>query len=227
MSKNAVLEKKKTETLKLVEVMADMMPAIIVIHELPEMKLKFMSPLGVKFLGREWSEIESMSSEEYQKVFFNNNTEQEQVPKILGLLQRNEKDEVVSYFQQVRTSKTSEWDWYMSVTKVLLRDENNAPHWIITNAMKIDPEHYFTSKATRLLEENSFLREHFHEFARLTKREIEILKLLAQGRSTADIAKELTISEATAETHRKNIRRKVKINSPYDLYMYAQAFNLR
>jgi DNA-binding CsgD family transcriptional regulator len=41
-----------------------------------------------------------------------------------------------------------------------------------------------------------------------TKREIEIIKLLAEGRSTKSIAEKLFISPTTAETHRKNILRK-------------------
>ncbi len=41
-----------------------------------------------------------------------------------------------------------------------------------------------------------------------TKREIEIIKLLAEGLSTKFIAERLFISPATAETHRKNILRK-------------------
>ena len=41
-----------------------------------------------------------------------------------------------------------------------------------------------------------------------TKREIEIIKLLAEGESTKGIAKKLFISPTTAETHRKNILRK-------------------
>ncbi len=43
---------------------------------------------------------------------------------------------------------------------------------------------------------------------RFTKREIEIIKLLAQGCGTKDIADKLCISPATAETHRKNILKK-------------------
>ncbi len=41
-----------------------------------------------------------------------------------------------------------------------------------------------------------------------TKREIEIIKLLAEGFNTKSIAKKLFISPTTAETHRKNILRK-------------------
>lgn len=41
-----------------------------------------------------------------------------------------------------------------------------------------------------------------------TKREIEIIKLLADGYSTKTIAEKLFISQTTVETHRKNILRK-------------------
>lgn len=41
-----------------------------------------------------------------------------------------------------------------------------------------------------------------------TKRELEIVKLLAEGFNTKSIAKKLFISPTTAETHRKNILRK-------------------
>lgn len=41
-----------------------------------------------------------------------------------------------------------------------------------------------------------------------TKREIEIIRLLAEGFDTKQIAEKLFISPATAETHRKNILRK-------------------
>lgn len=41
-----------------------------------------------------------------------------------------------------------------------------------------------------------------------TKREIEVIKLLAEGYNTKTIAEKLFISRTTAETHRKNILRK-------------------
>lgn len=47
----------------------------------------------------------------------------------------------------------------------------------------------------------------------LTNREVEILKLLAIGDSSADIAKELYISESTVNTHRKHILKKLGISS--------------
>jgi DNA-binding NarL/FixJ family response regulator len=114
----------------------------------------------------------------------------------------------------------------MSMVKVLMRDTDNKPLLSITIAMKIDPQDSFTAKAARLLQENEFLRAHYHEFAKLTTREREILRLLAHGYSTARIAKHTHLATATVETHRKNIKRKIDISSTYNLSLYARAFDL-
>jgi DNA-binding CsgD family transcriptional regulator len=44
---------------------------------------------------------------------------------------------------------------------------------------------------------------------KLTKREKEIISLIALGKSTRDIAEQLFLSELTIKTHRKNISEKL------------------
>lgn len=56
---------------------------------------------------------------------------------------------------------------------------------------------------------------------KLTEREIEILKLIAQEYSNAEIANALFISERTVETHRKNMLRKTNSKSIVGLLKYA------
>lgn len=58
--------------------------------------------------------------------------------------------------------------------------------------------------------------------AKLTQREVEIVKLIAMEYSNEKIAKELFISERTVETHRKNIFRKSQTKSLIGLMKYAQ-----
>ena len=55
----------------------------------------------------------------------------------------------------------------------------------------------------------------------LTNREQEIIIELAGGNTNKMIARNLDISERTVETHRKNIKRKLKINSTAGLTRYA------
>lgn len=47
----------------------------------------------------------------------------------------------------------------------------------------------------------------------LTKREIEVLRLISQALSNKEIAKELYISDQTVSVHRKNIMRKLAVSS--------------
>jgi DNA-binding CsgD family transcriptional regulator len=204
---------------------AETIPGVVIIHEIPDFNLRYMSPLGLKLLGKKWEEIEGMSGEEYHRQFFNPDFTSDSVPQIFKLIQEN-KNDIVSYFQQVRTSKERPWDWYMSMTKILLRDEKSSPLLCITVAMKIDPESYFTAKAARLLEENAFLRNNHDKFSKLTNREKQILRLMALGKSASQISKELTITTATAETHRKKIKQKLSAKNSYELAQFARAFDL-
>ena len=55
----------------------------------------------------------------------------------------------------------------------------------------------------------------------LTKRELEVLKLVAQQYSTREIAQKLIISESTVETHRKNLMKKVKVKNSVGLAIFA------
>jgi DNA-binding NarL/FixJ family response regulator len=57
--------------------------------------------------------------------------------------------------------------------------------------------------------------------ATLTPREREVLYLVAQGNTTAEIAAQLVISPRTVEVHRANVRRKLGLSSPTDLIRYA------
>ena len=56
---------------------------------------------------------------------------------------------------------------------------------------------------------------------RLTARQREIVQLLAEGKSSKEVATELEISVKTAETHRANIMRKLEIHSVSQLVRYA------
>jgi len=56
---------------------------------------------------------------------------------------------------------------------------------------------------------------------RLTPREREVVQLLAEGRSSKEVAIVLNLSVKTAETHRTNIMRKLGLHSVADLVRYA------
>ena len=57
--------------------------------------------------------------------------------------------------------------------------------------------------------------------SRLTPTEIEILKLIAKGKSAKEIAAERISSVHTIITHKKNIFRKIGVNTAYEATRYA------
>lgn len=56
---------------------------------------------------------------------------------------------------------------------------------------------------------------------RLTPREREVVQLLAEGKTSKEVAVALNLSVKTAETHRTNIMRKLDLHSVADLTLYA------
>ncbi|HEY0041548.1 MAG TPA: LuxR C-terminal-related transcriptional regulator [Flavisolibacter sp.] len=200
-------------------------PGVIIIHNLADDSIVYLSERGRKFLNVSLEEIR-LPHFDYHKRFFNPEDVPNYAPKILGMIQRNADDEIITFFQQVRASKKSDWMWFSSSIKILLRDKENKPLLAVTIAVPIDAAHYFTPKIERLIQENTFLREKQAVFACLSKREKEVLRLLALGHNSNVIGEELHISEATVKTHRKNIRSKLNAESSFDLMQFAQAFNL-
>lgn len=59
------------------------------------------------------------------------------------------------------------------------------------------------------------------DYDRLTPREKQVFTLLAEGKTSRDIAKYLTISLKTAMTHRANVMAKLDVHSRAELIRYA------
>lgn len=60
----------------------------------------------------------------------------------------------------------------------------------------------------------------------LTPREREVVQLLAEGKSSKEVATHLNLSVKTAETHRSNIMRKLGLHSVSELVLYAVRNNI-
>ena len=90
---------------------------------------------------------------------------------------------------------------------------------------------YFTSKVAAMVLEG-YLKGGTKAAAislgrdRLTPREREVVQLLAEGKSTKEVAGALGLSVKTAETHRSNIMRKLQLHSVSDLVLYAVRNNI-
>jgi DNA-binding NarL/FixJ family response regulator len=101
---------------------------------------------------------------------------------------------------------------------VLKGDTSNS----LVDAIQSLAEHkpYFTAKITAFVLKG-YLNPNTRESSALTPREREIMQLVAEGKSTKQVADALTISIKTVETHRTNLMRKLHLHSVADLTRYA------
>lgn len=67
----------------------------------------------------------------------------------------------------------------------------------------------------------AFVENEFALSADLTEREIEVLKLIAQGGSNKEIGDSLFISHRTVDTHRTNLMKKLNVHNIAGLIRYA------
>jgi len=90
----------------------------------------------------------------------------------------------------------------------------------IANAIRAAQEgnRFFSQRAVELLLNQ---RQKEEVETNLTQTEIEILKAIAQGKTTKEIANERFSSIHTINTHRKNIFRKIGVNSAHEAIKYA------
>ena len=91
---------------------------------------------------------------------------------------------------------------------------------------------FFTSKVEKIVLEGylgkNANQENPNEIdrLRLTARQREIVQLLAEGKSSKEVATSLDISVKTAETHRANIMRRLDCHSVTELVRYAVRNNI-
>ncbi|MBA4608360.1 response regulator transcription factor [Aeromicrobium sp. Marseille-Q0843] len=77
------------------------------------------------------------------------------------------------------------------------------------------------SMATKLLDEFVHMAKGPAPSTSLTARELQVLRLVAHGKSNRDIAGELFISENTVKNHIRNILEKLQMKSRMEAAMYA------
>lgn len=219
------LAEKIAQKISDIDKVAEDIPGIVIIHNLHTTEPVYMSPRGIRLLGTTLADLQFLGPE-YHNKYFNQAESKEYVPKIFSLLERNLPDEIVTFFQQVNLIGKGCWKWHCSAVKILLWDDEGKPVLIITTATTIEPTDNLSIKADRLLKENEFLRKNQQKFLLLTRQERKILKHLAEGKSSVDIANTLHISTHTANTHRRNVKAKLQVDNLSQIIDYAKAFDL-
>lgn len=105
----------------------------------------------------------------------------------------------------------------------LLKDIGESEFILALNTI-MKGENYFSTGVQQLVFNNyvkTSLANQINEDELLSSREVDVIKLFAEGLSYGDIADQLNISKRTVETHKKNILEKLELKSTVDLVKYA------
>lgn len=204
---------------------AELMPGVVIIHEIENFPVAYMSSRGLEELGITLQELQEMNTH-YHEKFFNNEDMEIFMFKLTNLLQNKDPSETFTFFQQVKLKNHEDWVWHISSSRIFHMDKNGNPTHLVTVSIPIGQMKHIPHKAERLLAENIFFKNNIAKFQTLGNRGKEVLKLVALGKSSSEIADELCISIDTVSTHRKLIKKKLGINTTFEFMEYAQAFDL-
>lgn len=80
---------------------------------------------------------------------------------------------------------------------------------------------YIQPSLVPLLQQSLSIKENHANDEGLTKREMQVLKLIAEGLYNKEIAERLTISEKTVKNHVSNIFRKIEVSDRTQAAVYA------
>ena len=133
--------------------------------------------------------------------------------KILMLTVSDEEDDL---YDAIKAGATG----YL-LKEISIEEVADAIRAVVSGQSLISP-----SMASKLLTEFTNLAKKADEkqavpSPRLTDRELEVLKLVAQGMSNREIASELYISENTVKNHVRNILEKLHLHSRMEAVVYA------
>ena len=92
----------------------------------------------------------------------------------------------------------------------------------------LDTGSYFSNRVQEVIVKKytTASKQHSKQKIKLTKREIEVVKLIAQGLKSHQIANKLFISPRTVETHRANLMKKVEANNSIELIKKLEAMGI-
>lgn len=82
-------------------------------------------------------------------------------------------------------------------------------------------ESYMSSEILEIMRDLMMNPQHTDSLDNLTNREREILRLIAEGNTTKEIAGKLSVSVKTADTHRTNVMNKLDIHDVAGLTRFA------
>ncbi|MDN5217088.1 helix-turn-helix transcriptional regulator [Fulvivirgaceae bacterium BMA12] len=202
------------------EEIGEYVPSFFHLNNKDDLTIEYLNQAGCDWLELTMDEINNMGFEFFKK-YIHKDTLKDVFPGFLQFYQQDDKSKVHCDFQKVFDKRSQDYKLLFTASKI-----HNKRPGLITISCPVENSASLTKKLERMLGEQVFARKHYKQFSTLTKREVQVLTMLADGQSNPQIAGQLFLSRRTIEQHRKNINRKLEIKRFTDVIRYAQAFDL-
>ena len=202
------------------EEISDILPGIIHVNSLNDFAILFLNKYGEERFGLSHEEIVAKGAQFIDDMFETGTAEHFAMP-LIKMIQDEDRSGVISFFQKIKPYSKSEYEWLLTTSK-FLNNKNES----ISISLGLSEMEGPIKSISKVLDENLYIRKNMQRFGSLSKREKQILKLVAQGQSTNQIAEKLFLSPQTVKTHRKNISKKLELTRSIEWEYFAEAFNL-
>jgi DNA-binding CsgD family transcriptional regulator len=146
--------------------------------------------------------------------------------EIAGFLTDQSIQTVYSFFYRNVSAACSDPDWILCSAR-LNKFDNGGGREIVFFMYDLQFLDNRKTRLYRVLENDGFFRDHLPKVALLTKREKEIIGLVASGMTSKEIAAAFFVSVHTVNTHRKRITEKLGTKCFSDLMKFSEIFDLR
>ena len=186
----------------------------------------YMNARSEQTLGYTVEETRQMGEKYREVIQYDENEAKQIINQIDNFFKRQDQNEILTQFQRLSPKHKRGYEWIYIASKLICDQKDKWADKRLLIAVPVMDMGRMNRKIGRVLEENLYMKKNFKRFAALTKREKEILSLVAVGKESKDIAGILFISHHTVEQHRKNIAKKVEHRNFTELIQFAMAFDL-
>ena len=208
-----------------IEDIGDYIPGSVMVQNLNAMTNSYMNQCGCDILEHSSEELESLGPEYFSRFF---PVEEMNILRhqLMNFALENDPGKIHSFFQRVRTDIESEFKWYFTTSRMYPSTSLEEGLQMMHISVPADSLSYVGRKLDNLVKDDLIVRNNLHKFILLSKREKEIIRLIVEGKRSAEISDCLFISIHTVNNHRKNILQKLEINSLSKLIRFAVAFSI-
>ena len=209
------------ERVQWLETILHHMPALLYTSDNTQQTISWCNNCMETVTGFSLREMKDMGPEFFRQLLHPDDYE---LTGIANPLFRNNKD-IAGSVARIRPKGQADWRWLVGMAVPLRRDEQGNVKEVIYAfldlTVAIDNHVQLADAMGEVLRRQNETLLH-----KLTAREKDVMVLAVRGLNNKEIAEQLNLSRYTVETHRKNIRLKLKVRNTTELVTLARKAGL-